>query len=143
MATARQVLVAGLAGEAAFEAYAWWLSPDLFGVTLQPAFLVIAIVSKAAGFSLSYPVGCAIHLAFGAVGVPLALLAVRRLSGLGMFPGALVTGIILWFVAQGLLAPYIGRSFMMGFGAYAQTSFVAHVGMLLVVGLVFRLQGKK
>ena len=143
MATARQIIIAGLAGVAAFEPYARWLSPELFGVTLKPANLVIGLASKAAGLSLDYAIAFAIHLAVGAIGFPLALLAVRRLLGFGMGLGAMLTGVALWFVALGLLMPYVGRSFMMGFGAYAQTSFVAHVGMLLVVGLVFRLQGKK
>jgi len=42
-----------------------------------------------------------------------------------------LAGIVLWFVAQGVLAPLMGRSFMMGFGSYTQSSFVGHVGMTI------------
>ena len=44
-----------------------------------------------------------------------------------------VSGLVLWFVAQGMLAPFIGRSFMMDFGTYTQSSFVGHVGMTLIM----------
>jgi hypothetical protein len=44
-----------------------------------------------------------------------------------------VSGLILWFVAQGILAPFIGRSFMMDFGTYTQSSFIGHVGMTLLM----------
>ncbi len=49
-----------------------------------------------------------------------------------------VTGVLLWFVAQGILAPFIGRPFMMESGAYTQSSFIGHVGMCVIVALVLR-----
>lgn len=47
-----------------------------------------------------------------------------------------VSGLILWFVAHGMFAPFIGRPFMMNFNTYTQSSFVAHTGMVLVIGFV-------
>ena len=53
-----------------------------------------------------------------------------------------IAGFVLWFVAQGLFAPAVGRSFMMGFGAYTQSSFIGHVGMTTLMGWVMlRLAG--
>jgi hypothetical protein len=48
-----------------------------------------------------------------------------------------LSGVILWFIAQGLLAPVVGRSFMMGFGTYTQSSFIGHVGMTVVIALIY------
>lgn len=48
------IALAGLIGEVAFEVYAWLVSPLLFGVTLQPSNLVIAIVAKLTGLQLSH-----------------------------------------------------------------------------------------
>ena len=44
-----KVALAGLIGEIAFEAYAWLISPVLFGVKLQPSFLVIGLTKKETG----------------------------------------------------------------------------------------------
>jgi len=32
----------------------------------------------------------------------------------------------------------MGRSFMMGFGTYTQSSFVGHVGMTIVIAMVWQ-----
>lgn len=67
----------------------------------------------------------------------------KRATGWGYIVAGGITGIALWFVAQGILAPFIGRSFMMDFGTYTQSSFVSHAGMTLVMGAVFQALEKR
>lgn len=132
----RSLVIAGLAAEIAFEAYAWLVSPLVFGVVLQPANLVVALAQIWLGLALPYWVGFLVHFTIGAVGFSVFVLMVHLSLRLHiMFAGALA-GVVLWFIAQGVLAPAVGRSFMMGFGAYTQSSFVGHVGMTMVVAFV-------
>lgn len=137
--TPTALALAGLVGELMFEAYAWLISPILFGVALQPANLVIALTTKFFGITLSYSVAFAVHFLIGAIGFAGAVWATKRISGLGFIAAGALTGVALWFVAQGILAPLVGRSFMMDFGAYTQSSFIAHTGMTSVVGCVWRM----
>ncbi|MEP5730673.1 MAG: hypothetical protein ABJL67_15030 [Sulfitobacter sp.] len=132
------LLLAGLVGELAFELYAWLISPLIFGPSLQPANLVIALTNIATGIKIPYAVAFPIHFLIGAVGFALFFWLVHRLSGLSLILSGLVTGLILWFVAQGILAPVVGRDFMMGFGPYTQSSFVAHTGMCLLMAIALR-----
>ena len=133
------LLLAGLAGEIAFELYAWLLSPLLFGVALAPANLVVAFGKIALGITLPYWLGFALHIALGIVGFSVFVWLVHRLTRLGLVLSGALSGLVLWFVAQGLLAPVVGRSFMMDFGAYTQSSFVGHVGMAMVIGYAIAL----
>ncbi|MFG6624444.1 hypothetical protein [Sulfitobacter sp. 1A12056] len=133
--TLRTLALAGLAGEIAFELYAWLLSPLLFGVALAPANLVVAI-AKLIGVTLPYWLGFVLHIAIGIAAFSATVWLAHRLTRLGLVLSGALSGLVLWFVAQGLLAPLIGRSFMMGFGAYTQSSFVGHVGMAMVIGYV-------
>ncbi|MEP5758497.1 MAG: hypothetical protein ABJ327_04115 [Litoreibacter sp.] len=134
--TLKKVALAGIGGEAAFEAYSWLLSPVLFGPTLEPANLVIAITAKITGIMLPYSVAFIIHFLIGAVFFAFLVFLANSILRKGYVLAGLVTGLVLWFVAQGILAPFIGRPFMMEFGAYTQSSFVAHTGMMMVVGLI-------
>jgi len=127
------IALAGLIGEIAFEAYAWLVSPSLFGVILQPSNLVIAIVAKLTGVQLSHAVAFPIHFAIGSLGFGLMVYLTRLFMPARVWLTGFVSGLILWFVAQGMLAPFIGRSFMMDFGTYTQSSFVGHVGMTLLM----------
>ncbi|KIN64298.1 hypothetical protein Z946_3189 [Sulfitobacter noctilucicola] len=132
------LLIAGVIGEVAFELYAWLLSPALFGPSLEPANLVIALTRLTTGMELSYGVAFPVHFVIGAVGFSFFLWIVYRLTGLGLILSGALAGVILWFVAQGILAPIVGRDFMMGFGPYTQSSFVGHVGMCILMALVLR-----
>ncbi|MDO6730103.1 hypothetical protein Q4577_08740 [Marinovum sp. 2_MG-2023] len=132
------LMLAGLVAELSFEAYAWLVSPALFGVQLEPANLVIGLTGMATGTQLPYAAAFAIHFLIGIFGFAAAVWLVKRGTGLGHATAGLITGVGLWFVAQGMLAPLMGRSFMMGFGAYTQSSFVGHVGMTLIVAIVWR-----
>ncbi|MFT7058894.1 MAG: hypothetical protein ACJASV_001399 [Pseudorhodobacter sp.] len=134
--TFKMICLAGLAGQLAFEAYAWLISPMVFGPTLEPANLVTAIGAKIAGIVLPYGPAFIIHFLIGAVLFALMVYAAQLVLRRGYILAGLATGLVLWFVAQGILAPFIGRSFMMDFGPYTQSSFVAHTGMTLVIGFV-------
>lgn len=136
--TPSALALAGLVGELTFEAYAWLISPILFGVALQPANLVIALTNKLTGITLPYGMAFAVHVLIGVIGFSSAVWGVKKTFGLGFVAAGVLTGISLWFVAQGILAPLVGRSFMMGFGAYTQSSFIAHTGVTLVIAWVWQ-----
>ncbi|WP_252731499.1 hypothetical protein [Lentibacter algarum] len=127
------VALAGLIGEFSFELYAWLVSPLLFGVALQPANLVIALTDMFTGVKLGYGAAFVVHFTIGALGFGLFTYLVRLLMPTKTLVAGLVAGGALWFVAQGMLAPLVGRTFMMGFGTYTQSSFVGHVGMTLIM----------
>ena len=130
--------LAGLVGELTFEAYAWLASPALFGVKLEPANLVIGLSKKLLGLDLTYGAAFAVHFLIGALGFAAVVYLTKRMTQLGYFAAGALAGVILWFVAQGILAPLMGRSFMMGFGTYTQSSFVGHVGMTIVIAMVWQ-----
>jgi hypothetical protein len=130
--------LAGLIGELTFEAYAWLASPILLGVKLEPANLVIGLGKKLFSLDLPYAAAFAIHFLIGALGFAAVVYLTKRITQLGYFGAGALAGVILWFVAQGILAPLMGRSFMMGFGTYTQSSFVGHVGMTIVIAMVWQ-----
>lgn len=134
-------LLAVLAGEIAFEIYAWLISPILFGATLQPANLVSMLGGMITGTPVAYPTAFVLHFLIGSVGFALTVVATRRITGIHFLWAGALAGFVLWFVAQGVLAPLVGRSFMMGFGAYTQSPFIGHVGMSLVIGSVLARTG--
>lgn len=67
------------------------------------------------------------------VGSGLFVYLVRVALKMRVWMTGVIADIALWVVAQGILAPFIGRSFMMGFGPYTQYLFIGHVGMTLVM----------
>ncbi len=127
------LLIAGAIGQFAFEIYAWLISPFLFGTALEPANLVVALTNIFTGLEISYALGFALHTVIGA-GFVLLVWALHKAFSLRLVWAGALGGLILWFVAQGILAPVVGRSFMMGFGPYTQSSFIAHVGMAWLMG---------
>ena len=130
------MIIAGLVGEIAFEAYAWLLSPLLFGVALAPANLIVALSNMTLGLSLPYWLGFVVHFSIGAVGFSAFVVLTHWLTRTSLILSGAIAGFVLWFVAQGILAPVVGRTFMMGFGTYTQSSFIAHVGMTILMGFV-------
>jgi hypothetical protein len=130
--------ISGLIGELSFEAYSWLVSPILFGVKLEPANLVIGLTKAATGIQLPYSAAFAIHFLIGAFGFATVVYFARHVGKLGYAAAGITAGLALWFVAQGLLAPLMARSFMMGFGAYTQSSFVGHVGMTLLIAMIWK-----
>lgn len=132
----KAALLGGVIAEATFELYAWLLSPLIFGLELQPAKLVMALFEKHLNISLSYQIAFSIHTLIGIVGFSLFILALYKAFSTKPYVIGLVGGVGLWFFAQGVLAPAIGRKFMMEFGAYTQSSFIGHVGMALILVMV-------
>ncbi|WP_417469806.1 hypothetical protein [Maricaulis sp.] len=122
-----------MAGELIFEFYAWVISPATFGFALQPTNLVVAIIAKLTGSTLPHAWGFALHFLVGSLGFGLFVYIIRTVLRLQVALTGLLAGLALWFFAQGVLAPFIGRSFMMDFGPYTQSSFVGHVGMTMVM----------
>ena len=133
------IALAGLAGEIAFELYAWLISPMLFGVILQPSNLVIALIAKFTSLQIPHSLAFPIHFIIGSFGFGLFVYLIRLFVSSKVWISGFVSGIFLWFIAQGLLAPLIGRSFMMDFGAYTQSSFIGHVGMTLLMAQLFHI----
>lgn len=127
------IVLSGLIGEVLFEAYAWLVSPSLFGFALQPSNLVIALAAKLFGLQLEHTSAFVVHFLVGSLGFGLFVYLVRVGLKLRVWMTGAVAGVALWFVAQGILAPFIGRSFMMDFGPYTQSSFIGHVGMTLIM----------
>ena len=126
-------ILGGLIAQIAFEAYAWLISPLIFGPKLQPSMLVMGLIEKYLAFSLSYEFAFLLHALIGIIGFGLfTLLFYKAFRSRTMLSG-FVSGVVLWFIAQGILAPAMGREFMMGFGPYTQSSFVAHVGMTMLI----------
>lgn len=137
------VVFAGVIAETLFELYAWLVSPILFDQVLQPSNLVIAIARITLGVDLPHGAAFAIHAFIGSIGFASCVYLIQRICEMTYLVSGVVTGVLLWFVAQGILAPFIGRPFMMEFGAYTQSSFIGHVGMCLIVALVLRRQTGK
>ena len=129
---------AGLIGEITFEAYAWLVSPILFGVKLEPANLVIGLTKALSGLQLPYAAAFTIHFLIGAFGFATVIYLLKKLTRFSHLGAGVAAGLLLWFVAQGMLAPLMGRTFMMGFGSYTQSSFIGHVGMTVVIALLWK-----
>ncbi|MCZ4354255.1 hypothetical protein O4H61_17200 [Roseovarius aestuarii] len=134
--TLKNLIIAGLVGEIVFEAYAWLVSPALFGVALSPTNLVVALGQIVFGASLPHWAGFAIHATIGSIGFAVFVWLTHLVTKTNLILSGVIAGLALWFIAQGLLAPVVGRSFMMGFGAYTQSSFIGHVGMTTVMAIV-------
>lgn len=131
------LISAGLIAEVAFEAYAWLLSPRLFGETLEPAKLVMGLFKNYLSIDLNYAQAFMVHFIIGSVVFAAAVYVIGKLLKDRFVLSGVLTGLGLWFVAQGILAPLMGRAFMMDFGPYTQSSFVGHLGMTLIIGLIF------
>lgn len=134
--TLRNLIIAGLAGEIAFEAYAWLISPLLFGTALAPANLIVALAKLIFGLEIPYAAGFVVHFTVGAIGFSVFVWLVHLLTRTRWVLSGAIAGVVLWFIAQGILAPLVGRSFMMGFGPYTQSSFIGHVGMSMLIAFV-------
>lgn len=134
----KHLVIAGLVAETVFEFYAWLISPIIFEKTLVPAKLLIGLSQKFAGFALPYEFAFVIHFLIGSLGFPLFVYVAQKVLRTPLLITGLISGIALWFIAQGVLAPLMGRAFMMGFGAYTQSSFIGHVGMALIIALIFK-----
>lgn len=128
-------ILGGVIAQLTFEFYAWIVSPVIFGPALEPANLVMGLAKKYAGLGLSYEAAFTLHAFIGTVGFGVFTLLFYKLCRGHAILSGVTAGVALWFIAQGMLAPAMGREFMMGFGAYTQSSFVGHVGMTVIIAL--------
>jgi hypothetical protein len=135
--TIRALLLAGLAGQAAFEVVALVVMPALLGMPLMPAALIVTLGQTVFGLQLPMLAGWTGHLAAGIVLFPLGYLALSRATGWRAAACGAAFGIALWLIAQGLLAPLAGRPFMLGFVPYTWSSLGAHLAYALTVSFVF------
>ena len=112
----KAVVIAGIIAETAFELYDWLISPILFDQRLQTSNLIIAIARITLGVDLPHGAAFVIHAFIGSIGFASCVYLVKRISKLTYLMAGVLTCVLLWFVAQGILAPFIGRPFMMEFG---------------------------
>ncbi|MDA9918645.1 hypothetical protein N9D37_02040 [Erythrobacter sp.] len=133
------LIVGGIAAELFFEFYGLVINPALFGFPMEPANLVIGLTKTFLGAPISYVPAYAIHLAIGILGFPLGYYLLRKtvFARLPWQIAGLAWGVILWFIAQGILAPVMGRAFMMDWVPYTWVSLFAHPTMTLIIAGVY------
>ncbi len=133
------LLIAGVTAEIVFESFGLLLAPVLFGFQMEPANLVIGLIKTFTGVQVSYTTAYVLHLCVGAIVFPTGYVLLRRtmLARLPWVAAGLIWGVILWFIAQGILAPMMGRAFMMDWVPYTWASLIAHPTMTVVIAFVW------
>lgn len=131
------LLLAGLAGQAAFEIVAFVLMPAFIGKPLMPVVLVEELARTLFGLEAGRLAGWSIHLAAGIIIFPLGYLNFLRITGLSWLVAGALWGVVLWLFAQAVLAPLAGRPFMLGFVSYTWASLAAHLVYTLAVAAAF------
>lgn len=128
---------AGIVGEAVFEIMALAIAPLLLGQAMKPALLVGALAQVVLGAQISSAAAWLGYLLAGAVLFPMGyVLFARGFGGLVWPLAAMLYAVLLWLLAQGVLAPLAGRPFMLGFTAYTWASLGVHVIYILTVAAV-------
>lgn len=143
---ARRLLLAipaGIVGEVVFEILALIVAPMLLGTAMKPALLVGTLAGVLTGAEISSASAWLGHLLAGAVLFPVGYVLFARYFGLRPWLlAAVLYAILLWFIAQGVLAPVTGRPFMLGFVTYTWASLAVHmIYVLVVAGTLHRLLG--
>jgi uncharacterized membrane protein YagU involved in acid resistance len=128
-----RIILAGLAGEAVFEALAWGVAPVLVGQPTQPALLVQTLAANVLGVEVDIGAAFAIHLLVGVALFPAGYAALRRRLPVAPLALGALYGVVLWFLAQGMLAPLAGRPFMLGFAPYSMVSLGFHLAYAMTV----------
>ena len=133
------LLIAGISAEIVFESFGLLLAPIIFGFKMEPANLVIGLIKTFAGIEAPYVVAYVLHLIVGAVVFPLGYILLRKtiLAQVPWIIAGLIWGLILWFTAQGILAPLMGRAFMMDWVPYTWASLIAHPLMTSIIAFVW------
>ena len=122
------ILAAGGVAEMVLEFLAWWIAPGLVGKPMRPDILVSNLASEIAGTDISVLAAVSIHLLLGLIIFPLVYVGAQRvLKFRGIWFSAILYGVVLWAIAQMLLAPLAGRPFMLGLIPYTWFSLFAHV----------------
>lgn len=130
------LLAAGGVAEILLEFFAWWGVPALLGIPMRPDKLVAALALNVFGAKISTVLAVSIHLALGFLIFPVVFAVARAVIGFRttLVP-AIVFGVILWAVAQMVLAPLAGRPFMLGLIPYTWVSLVLHSVYTVVFAL--------
>ena len=130
------LLSAGAVGEIALEIFAWWVLPPILGRPMQPDILVSDLARSLFEIELSRTAAVSIHLALGLVIFPIVFVIGRDLlKARSTIISGSVFGVILWLIAQTILAPLAGRPFMLGLIPYSWASLIAHVLYAVMVAL--------
>ncbi len=122
------LLAAGGIAEAVLEFFAWWIVPATLGKPMRPDILVSDIARSLLHIDISVVLAVTIHLLLGVLIFPLLFVVARAAIGFKttLIP-AVIYGVLLWAVAQMLLAPLAGRPFMLGLIPYTWASLAGHV----------------
>lgn len=135
------LFAAGICGEIAFEIFAWQILPILMdGRQMQPAKLVMGLANKHLGLQLSYTTGFILHLITGVIIYPLGYVLFRHITNIqSWLVAGLMSGVIIWFLAQGILGPSMRGwdTFMGNFKFYTWASLFAHQLLILTVAFVY------
>ncbi len=140
--TLRNIIIAGIFGEIVLEFIAWVIAPPLLGVPMRPHLLILALVQAHAGVAIPTTIAVGIHLALGLFVMPSGYVLGRNILRLRSWLWVSIAwGVVLWLVAQAILAPLTGRPMFLAFSAYSWASLLAHVIYAIVVAFTFeRLQ---
>ena len=133
-----RLLAAGIAGTVVFEIIALGLAPLILGQPILPAMLVGALIAALTGAAPPAAVGWAGHLLAGLVVFPLGYVLLRRVTGItGWMTAGALWAVVLWLMAQAVLAPLAGGPVMSGFTVFALVSLVVHLIYALTVAVVW------
>lgn len=132
------LLGAGVLGEVVFEALAWLAAPALFGMALQPAFLIAKLAERWAGQDLVYGAAFILHFLAGVVVFPIAyrLIFGARIRRRWLTCG-IAWGLALWLISEAVLAPLAGLPWMAGLGLYVWAAGGAHIAYALTVAAAY------
>jgi len=138
------IFVAGVIGEIVLETISWVISPRLLGLPMRPYILLADLARSLLGVKLAVPLTVAAHLALGAFIMPLIYVKARQALGLrSWLLAGIAWGVVLWLIAQAILAPLAGRPIFLGFIPYSWGSLAAHIIYAVVVaGSLERLRGR-
>lgn len=153
------IFTAGVMGEIVLEFLAWvifphfvpkppmmpmlppWLTdmaPAAIGMPMRPHVLLTDLGRSLLSVDLPVQLTVAVHLLLGFFVMPLVYAKARQALNIrSWFVAGTAWGIVLWLVAQAVLAPLAGRPIFLGFIPYSWGSLGAHVIYALVVAWSF------
>lgn len=149
------IFTAGVMGEIVLEFLAWvifphfvpkppmmqmlppWLTdmaPAAIGMPMRPHVLLTDLGRSLLGVDLPVQLTVAVHLLLGFFVMPLVYVKARQVLKISSwFVAGTAWGIVLWLIAQAVLAPLAGRPIFLGFIPYSWGSLGAHIIYALVV----------
>lgn len=132
------IFVAGVIGELYLEAFSWGIVPEFTGRPMRPDILVSDLARALGSIELWRPLAIAIHLFLGAVLFPVIYLWAKPiLKNMSWLVVSILVGVLLWLIAQSILAPTAGRPIFLGFITYTWASLAAHTTYMVVVAYIY------